>query len=113
MSNSHDKPKKPSRVSEAAPVQVFFGRDDRARLDRLTTQLDATKSEVLRRSLVALEKDLLDPNNHPALRIVGLVDDDAGTTTDFDAAVEHDRALADSYEAITPPATATRRRGKQ
>lgn len=42
-----------ARVSE--PVQVYLSDVDLARLDRLTQKLDATKSDVLRRGLAALE----------------------------------------------------------
>ncbi len=41
------------RVAE--PVQVYLDRPDRERLDRLAAQLEATKSDVLRRGLEALE----------------------------------------------------------
>jgi hypothetical protein len=41
------------RVAE--PVQVYLERPDRERLERLAAQLDATKSDVLRRGLEALE----------------------------------------------------------
>lgn len=39
----------------AEPVQVYLDRPDRERLERLATALDATKSDVLRRALAALE----------------------------------------------------------
>jgi len=39
----------------AEPVQVYLDRPDRERLERLATELDATKSDVLRRALAALE----------------------------------------------------------
>ncbi len=97
MTNSHDNP--PKRVSEAAPVQVFLDRHDRARLDRLTGQLDASKSEVLRRSLAALERQLSEPDAHPALRLLGLVTDDDGVTDGADVALQHDRYLADAQES--------------
>lgn len=42
-----------SRVAE--PVQVYLGPADRERLDRLAERLAATKSDVLRRGLEALE----------------------------------------------------------
>ena len=37
------------------PVQVYLESPDRERLERLVTQLDTTKSDVLRRGLEALE----------------------------------------------------------
>lgn len=104
MTDSHDKARRAGRVSEAAPVQVFLGHEDRERLNRLTAQLDTSKSEVLRRSLAALERDLLDPASHPALRVLGLVTDDAGVSGDDDVAVAHDQYLADVNEASGAPA---------
>ncbi len=53
MKRSHDKPGKAARVAE--PVQVYLERPDRERLERLADALDATKSDVLRRGLEALE----------------------------------------------------------
>lgn len=110
MAKSHERRR--SRVSEAAPVQVFLAANDRSRLDRLTEQLETSKSEVLRRSLVALEQQLLDPAAHPALRIIGLVEEDEGQERDVgDVAVHHDRYLAATHGRPRPTRNA-RRRGK-
>lgn len=46
---------KPARASE--PVQVYFAGPDLDRLERLASRLGATKSDVLRRGLSALEED--------------------------------------------------------
>ncbi len=46
---------KPGRVSE--PVQVYLAGPDLDRLERLAARLSATKSDVLRRGLSALEAD--------------------------------------------------------
>jgi hypothetical protein len=53
MKSNHDKRKRPTRVAE--PVQVYLQPGDLDRLSRLTDRLGATKSDVLRRSLEALE----------------------------------------------------------
>ena len=45
--------KSPARVAE--PVQVYLAEPDRDRLQRLAQELGLTKSDVLRRGLVALE----------------------------------------------------------
>ena len=50
MKPRHERPK---RVAE--PAQVYLDPADRDRLERLAAQLDATKSDVLRRGLAALE----------------------------------------------------------
>lgn len=106
------------RVSEAAPVQVYLARDARERLARLAAHLGTTKSEILRRGLVALERDLLDPAAHPALRLIGIAAGES-TTDGVDAAREHDRMLAASEEASwttattrQPKARSPKRRGR-
>ena len=53
MKKTHEHGPRPRRVAE--PVQVYLERPDRERLERLMSQLDATKSDVLRRGLEALE----------------------------------------------------------
>ncbi|NJD20706.1 MAG: ribbon-helix-helix protein, CopG family, partial [Gemmatimonadetes bacterium] len=88
-------PATPSRVRE--PVQVYLDAADLERLERLRRQLEASKSDVLRRGLEALERELLDPERHPALRIIGIVG--RGTVPPRegpDPAREHDRVLADA-----------------
>ena len=89
--------KRKRQVRESAPVQVYLDREGQDRLERLTAQLDSTRSEVLRRGLEALEQSLLDPVTHPALRVIGLVERETrpGRT---DPAREHDRVLADTEE---------------
>lgn len=49
----------------AEPVQVYLDRPDRERLERLAAALDATKSAVLRRALVALETSVRRPASRP------------------------------------------------
>ncbi len=53
MNRHHEPRPKPRRVAE--PVQVYLDPADRDRLDRLTERLEATKSDVLRRGLEALD----------------------------------------------------------
>ena len=86
------------RVSESAPVQVYLHIEAQRRLESLATQLGLSKSEVLRRGVLALERELLDPAAHPALRVIGLVEDDK-TLAGEDPARDHDRELADAEEA--------------
>lgn len=62
MTNSHSR-RKPRRVAE--PVQVYLDQPDRERLQRLATALDATKSDVLRRALAALESQIRRPASRP------------------------------------------------
>ena len=53
MKRDHDRRRPPRRVAE--PVQVYLDPADRARLERLAARLGATKSDVLRRGLEALD----------------------------------------------------------
>ena len=89
---NYEKTGKTSRVRE--PVQVYLDGPDRERLERLKGRLDATKSDVLRRGLQALEQQLSDPSRHPALRMVGLMN--TASAEGEDGAREHDRILTDA-----------------
>jgi hypothetical protein len=95
------------KVSE--PVQVYLDAPDRERLDWLTAELGATKSDVLRRALEALERDLTDPESHPLLRLCGLGAADGGPRVDYDPVVEHDRFLAEANWPAGSPKPARRR----
>jgi len=64
MTAHNEPPRKPGRVAE--PVQVYLDRPDRERLERLASQLEATKSDVLRRGLEALESQVRRPASRPA-----------------------------------------------
>lgn len=99
MADSHDKLRKPGRLGE--PAQVYLTDSDQARLERLTVQLRASKSDVLRRGLEALELQHMEPTAHPVLQLIGMADDHAGTDT-TDVAREHDRVLAGDEEASWP-----------
>ena len=96
MTDYHDTPRKAKRVGE--PAQVYLTDADQARLERLTAQLGASKSDVLRRGLEALELQHMEPSAHPTLRLIGLVND-GDEPEAVDAAREHDRVLAQSEEA--------------
>jgi hypothetical protein len=88
---------KPARVRE--PVQVYLDRPEQARLHYLVSQLGATKSEVLRRGLEALERQIADPSAHPALGIIGIADHETAPAPAYDVAREHDRYFADLEDA--------------
>ena len=100
----------PRKRRVAEPVQVYLAAADRQRLERLAEQLDATKSDVLRRGLEALERQLLDPAQHPALRVIGIAGEETGPPLDYDVAREHDRFLAESE--IASWSRAPRKRGR-
>jgi len=104
MTNDHEGRRRRERVAE--PVQVYLEQTDRDRLERLAGQLGATKSDVLRRGLAALERHLTDPATHPALRLIAIAERETTSQAKYDAAREHDRALADGETA------GWRRRGK-
>jgi hypothetical protein len=103
----------PKRVSEAAPVQVYLDRQSRDRLDHLAKRLELTRSDVLRRGLLALEREASDPLSHPVLRLATPAEAVA-PVLDYDAAREHDRFLASVHEPEARPAArrrSTRSRG--
>jgi hypothetical protein len=85
---------RPARIAE--PVQVYLEPPDRARLERMANDLNATKSDVLRRALEALEQQLTDPQSNPDLRLIGLA---AAYTrrsaANSDVATGHDEFLAE------------------
>ena len=93
MKKPHDKSTPRRRVAE--PVQVYLVADDRDRLERLAQLLDATKSDILRRGLEALERQVADPAAHPALMLIGLAERETAPPAGFNVAREHDRALAE------------------
>ena len=101
---------RPARVAE--PVQVYLERPDAERLGRLASQLAASKSDVLRQGLEALERQLTDPATHPALRIIGIAGADAPAQIGYDVAREHDRFLAESELASWRGARPLSRRGR-
>lgn len=96
------------RVREAAPLQVYLIADERERLERLADQLDATKSDVIRRGLLALERELLSPAAHPALKLIGIADDESPAAAPIDAARDHDQVIVDAEEASWTPPSAER-----
>ena len=99
----------PKRVSETAPVQVYLDRESRRRLDQLAGNLDTTKSEVLRRGLLALERETADPSAHPVLRLIGAAPTESGPVA-YDVAREHDRFLATVNEPRPRAGAAVKRK---
>ena len=106
MTKRHDKPMK--RVNE--PVQVYLDGSKRRLLDQLAGELGLTKSDVVRRALDALGREMSDPAHHPALRIIGIASSAPGRSVKYDVAREHDRYLAESEEKSWRPAS--RKRGR-
>lgn len=107
MTISHDP--NGNRVRE--PVQVYLDGPQRRRLDRMAGQLGLTKSDVVRRGLEALERQLADPSDHPALRIIGIAAAETVADASYDVAREHDRYLAESEEESWKPAKRRKRAG--
>src|SRR5258707_11468401 len=97
MTKNHDRRRRPARVAE--PVQVYLDRPDQSLLEQLTSQLGSTKSDVLRRGLAALERELSDPASHPALGIIGIATREAVPPAGYDVARDHDRFFADLEDA--------------
>lgn len=99
------------RVSETAPVQVYLDRQSRNRLERLATSMGTSKSEILRRGLLALEREVTDPGSHPALRLLGMATETAAAG--YDVAREHDRYLAALHEPEPSPHKPARKKRKR
>jgi Arc/MetJ-type ribon-helix-helix transcriptional regulator len=106
MTKYHDKA--PKRVSE--PLQVYLDGAQRRRLEQLAGELGLTKSDVVRRGLEALERQMGDPTEHPAIRIIGIASGESAKAADYDVAREHDRYLAES-ERKSWKAPTKRKRG--
>jgi len=94
MNTDHERNKRQAKPARE-PAQVYLDASEQRRLERLTTELDTTKSDVLRRGLEALEREVFDPEHHPALQIIGIAGAEQGPEGEFDVAREHDRYLAD------------------
>ena len=87
----------PRRVSEASPIQVYLGPEEQERLAALARRLDMTKSDVVRRGLLALEREVADPEDHPLLRAIGMFKDATPhPDSTLDPARDHDQVLADA-----------------
>ena len=106
MTKGHGKTGK--RLSE--PVQVYLDPGQRRQLDRLAADLGLTKSDVVRHALEALERQMSDPAEHPALRIIGIASAETAQAAGYDIVHEHDRYLTESERKSWKPA-ARRKRG--
>lgn len=93
------------------PVQVYLDRGQRRRLEQLAGELGLSKSDVVRRGLEALERQMADPAEHPALRIIGIALGESARAADYDVAREHDRYLAESERESWKPAGRRKRGG--
>jgi hypothetical protein len=89
------KKRRGGRVSEPVPVQVYLAGEDRARLDWLAEYLDTSKAETIRKALRDLELQLRTPGRHPIMALAGIGGRDRGGPGAPDAALEHDRVLAE------------------
>jgi predicted transcriptional regulator len=100
MSYDHESDKPAKRIAE--PVQVYLDAEQRARLERLAAQLDTSKSGVLRQALEALEREVTNPDAHPAIQLIGLAAAES-EATGIDPARDHDAVLADGEEECWNP----------
>lgn len=105
MTDTNDR--KGKRIGE--PMQVYLDGVQRRRLTQLSSQLGLSKSDVVRRGLEALERQLTDPANHPALRIIGIAAVENAGSPGYDVAREHDRYLAESEQESWKPARGRKR----
>ncbi len=97
-----------SRVGE--PVQVYLAVSDSERLHALAKQLGASKSDVLRQGLAALEREVSNPDRNPLLRLIGVIKSDTSISNDGrDLAREHDAFLSDALESSKKARAAQRK----
>ena len=103
---------KKRKVSEPPPVQAYLAPDEHEVLEQLVEQLGTSKSDVIRRGIRAVERELTDPDRHPALRLIGIGEGEIGGRGKLDVAREHDRSLAELEEkSWHKPASRRPRRG--
>jgi Arc/MetJ-type ribon-helix-helix transcriptional regulator len=91
---SQDNERRRKRVAE--PLQVYLDPTQRRRLEQLSSELGLSKSDVVRLGLEELERRMTDPDQHPALRIIGIASAETSKAEDYDVARDHDRFLAES-----------------
>lgn len=86
-------------------IQVYLRPGERDQLDRLTDLLATSKSDVLRRGMDALERQLTDPARHPALSVIGLIPSNRGSSAGqgYDIARDHDDCRAADEIAYWSP----------
>ena len=78
---------------------MYLKADEQERLKRLTERLATSKSDVLRRGLEALEREVTDPAGHPVLRVIGIgASSEPEGAPALDPARDHDTVLAGSEE---------------
>jgi hypothetical protein len=78
------------------PIQTYLAPDERQVLDRLARDLNLSRAEVLRRGLSALADQVSTPAAHPFDQMVGAFNVPGAPT---DLAINHDKYLAEAYEA--------------
>jgi hypothetical protein len=78
-------------VVEKKPVQVYLDRSYLSKLSRLASRLGVSRAEVLRRGLDALARDVIPPEEDPAVQLIGLMGDQSDSPGDL--SIEHDRYL--------------------
>ena len=98
-------------------MQVYLDAPERMRLDRLTQRLGATKSDVVRSALEALERSLPTGPELPYEQIIAIgAEVPASTDPGYDVVREHDRFLAEREVAgwtqrVKRPSSRRRRGG--
>ena len=75
-------------VAKKKPVQVYLDRSYQAKLTLLATRLGISQAEVLRRGLDALVRNMVQPEDDPAMQLVGLMGDQSDSPGDL--SIEHD-----------------------
>jgi len=78
-------------VAKKKLVQVYLDRSYQSKLSLLTTRLGISQAEALRRGLDALVRNMIQPEDDPAMQLVGLMGDQSDSPGDL--SIEHDAYL--------------------
>ncbi len=80
-------------VAQKKAIRVYLDAGQQAILADLAARLGLSKAEVLRRGLDRLAREVVPPEEDPALELIGLMGED--TDSPGDLSVEHDRYLVE------------------
>ena len=78
-------------VTEKKPVQVYLDTVHQSLLTNLARRLGISQAAVLRRGLERLAREVIPPEEDPAMKLIGLAGED--TSSPGDLSIRHDDYL--------------------
>lgn len=78
-------------VTEKKPVQVYLDTVHQSLLTNLARRLGISQAAVLRRGLERLAREVISPEEDPAMKLIGLAGED--TNSPGDLSIRHDDYL--------------------